>query len=83
MFVAFRTDQRSVEDAPRSIELGSALNCTISGLAGGSTFGSTLAGAGGGGGAGTFFLHPAANNARRIPIQMTLKCRFLNMNFAS
>ncbi|HWC00720.1 MAG TPA: hypothetical protein VG672_28635 [Bryobacteraceae bacterium] len=70
-----------MEDWPRSIELGSALNCTIVGFAGGAGF--SAGGGGGGGGGGTFFLQPAANNAKRIPIQMTLICRFLNMNFAS
>jgi hypothetical protein len=43
----------------------------------------TGVGCGGAGGAGTFFLHPAANSAIEIARQMTVIFRLLNMNIAS
>ncbi len=62
MLVAFATDQRKVDDWPRSIEAGSAAKVSMRGgwgLGGGG--GGLDFGAGGGGGAAaTFFLHPAA-----------------------
>jgi hypothetical protein len=81
MSVAFDTDQRNVDDCPRSMELGSAENCEIIGALGGAGF-SAGGGGGGGGGGGAFFLQPAANIASMIPIQMTPIFRLLlNMNF--
>jgi len=80
--VAFETDQRNVADWPRSMELGSAVNWLIVTADGALGGGAVTAGGGGGGGAGggVFFLHPAANKASRIPIQITLICLFLNLN---
>jgi hypothetical protein len=81
--VALETDHRKVADWPRSIELGSAVNCAITGAAaGGGGVGVDVDAEGGGGGAGggVFFLHPTANKASRTPIPTKLICLFLNMN---
>ena len=54
--VASLTDQRRLADCPRSIELGSAVNCAITGAfvgAGGGGVVSTGGGGGGGGAAAT------------------------------
>src|ERR1022692_3798162 len=80
--------QRSVEDCPRWIEVGSAVNWATTGAlpvrAGGSGVRSTTgAGGGGGGGGGAFFLQPAANIASTSAIEMTVIFRCLNMNIAS
>jgi hypothetical protein len=64
--------------------VGSAVNCATVGAAGGGGAGCTTGGGGGGGaGAGTFFLHPAANIASASAIQMIENFRLLNMNIAS
>jgi hypothetical protein len=78
MLVASVTDQRSVALCPRSIELGSAVNCVIVGALGGGGAGCSTFGGGGGGGGGAFFLQPATNIAKSTSKQTTL--RFLNMN---
>src|SRR5215475_13400209 len=78
------TSQRKVEDWPRWIDVGSALNCDTVGAAGGGGAGAGAgAGGGGGGGGGAFFLQPAANIASESAIQMTVNFRLLNMNIAS
>jgi len=78
------TPQRNVEDWPRCIDDGSALNCETTGAAGVIFGGSGLAGGGGGGGGGpAFFLQPAANNASKTAIQMIVIFRLLNMNIIS
>ena len=81
MLVAPVTFQFSVDDWPRSIDVGSAVNDATTGAAGGGGAGcSTGAGGGGGGGGGAFFLQPAANIAsvRQIPIEVIL--RLFSMN---
>jgi len=79
------TSQRKVEDWPRWMEVGSAVNwATVGALGAGAGGGTTTgAGGGGGGGGGAFFLQPAANIASESAIQMTPIFRLLNMNFAS
>src|SRR5512142_1419848 len=64
MLVAFATDQRKVDDWPRSIEAGSAENVSMRGGCGfgGGGGASTLGAGGGGGAAATFFLHPEATS---------------------
>jgi hypothetical protein len=84
--VASLTDQRSVADCPRSMELGSAVNCVIVGAlgGGGGGGGSGFATGAGGGGGGGFFLQPTMNTAVKITKKQTnLICRLLNINFAS
>src|SRR5438128_1776972 len=81
--VASLTDQRRVEDCPRSIELGSAVNCAITGAFDGGVGGSVVTtggGAGGGGAAatGAFFLHPAANTTSKTLIHIVALFRLLN-----
>jgi hypothetical protein len=80
MSVASVTDQRSVADCPRSMEVGSALKEMLGAFGGGGVSFTAGGGGGGGAGGGTFFLHPAANNASSTPNQITLTCRLLNMN---
>jgi hypothetical protein len=84
--VASLTDQRRVADCPRSIELGSAVNCPIVGGfgAGGGGGASAFGGGGGGGGGGAFFRQPAINTAKNnASVQTSLICLLLNINFAS
>ena len=81
--VASVTDQRRVADCPRSIELGSAVNCAITGAfegAGASGVVTIGGGAGGGGAAakGAFFLHPAANITSKTLIKIVALFRLLN-----
>ncbi len=77
------TSQRRVDDWPRWMELGSAVNCAIVGAGGGGGGGGGCTGGGGGGGGGTFFLHPPANIASETARQITVIFRLLNMNIAS
>jgi hypothetical protein len=75
------TFQLSVDDWPRSIDDGSAVNEVILGAGGGGGgAGFSATGGGGGGGGGAFFLQPAANiaNVRQMP--MVLILRLFNMN---
>ena len=80
--VASLTDQRRVADCPRSIELGSAVNCAMTGAFAGAGGGvvTTGGGAGGGGAAatGAFFLHPAANITSKTLIKIVALFRLLN-----
>jgi hypothetical protein len=76
------TSQRSIDDCPRWMDVGSAENCATVGAAGGGGAGAG-AGGGGGGGGGAFFLQPAANIARDSAIKMSVNFRLLNMNYAS
>src|SRR5438874_2680478 len=79
--VASVTDQRSVADCPRSIELGSAVNCAMTGAFGGGGASLVTGGGGAGGGAaamGAFFLHPAANISSKILIKIVALFRLLN-----
>jgi uncharacterized membrane protein len=81
MLLALVTFQLSVDDWPRSIDEGSAVNAAMVGAAGGGGGVTTATGGGGGGGGGgAFFLQPAANiaNVRQIP--MVLIFRLSNMN---
>ena len=59
--VELLTDQRNVDDCPRSMLPGSAVKLLMTGLetVGGGV--SVRVGGGGGGGGGTFFLQPDAN----------------------
>jgi hypothetical protein len=81
--VASLTDQRKVDDCPRSIEEGSAVNCATTGALGASGGGAVVVGgAGGGGGAlaiGTFFLHPAANATSKTLIKIVALFFLLNL----
>jgi hypothetical protein len=77
------TSQRNVEDWPRWIELGSAVNEATVGAEGFGAGAGAGAGAGGGGGGGAFFLQPAANIASIIARPTQLIFRLLNMNYAS
>jgi hypothetical protein len=79
------TSQRNVDDCPRWMEVGSAVNCATVGAlgAGGLAVSATGAGGGGGGGGGAFFLQPAENIASDRAIPTAAIFRFLNMNFAS
>jgi hypothetical protein len=77
------TSQRNVEDWPRWIVLGSAVNEATVGAAGLGGGGASGFAAGGGGGGGAFFLHPAANIASTIASATQLIFRLLNMNYAS
>jgi hypothetical protein len=83
ILVASPTPQFRVEDWPRSIDVGSAVNELTVGAAGGGAGAGAGAGAGGGGGGGAFFLQPAANidNIRQMP--MVLILRLFNMNSKS
>jgi hypothetical protein len=65
--------------------VGSAVNCATLGATGAGGGGVTTTGGGGGGGAGagTFFLHPAANIVSASARQMIENFRLLNMNIAS
>jgi hypothetical protein len=74
------TFQLSVEDWPRSIDVGSAENVAMAGAAGGGGAGTSTFGGGGGGGGGTFFLQPAANNASVRQRPTVLIFRLSNMN---
>jgi hypothetical protein len=65
------------------MEVGSAVNCAMTGAAGGGAGAATGAGAGGGGGGGTFFLHPAANIINDSARAVTVIFRLFNMNYAS
>ena len=81
--VASLTDQRRVADCPRSIELGSAVNCAITGAfdgVGGGGVVTTGGGAAGGGAAatGAFFLHPTANTTSKTLIKIVARLRLLN-----
>src|SRR5690348_3229152 len=75
------TCHRSVDDCPRWIEPGSALNCSMAGAAGAGAGGGGATGGGGGGGGGTFFLQLAANTARVTASAMALNFRVLNINY--
>jgi hypothetical protein len=79
------TSQRSVEDCPRWIDVGSAENCVMLGAAGGGGGAVFVGGAGGGGGggAGAFFLQPAAKSANASAKQRILRFGFLNMKVIS
>jgi hypothetical protein len=78
------TSHRRVEDWPRWMEVGSALNWATVGATGFTGSGAgAAAGGGGGGGGGAFFLQPAANIASDSAIQRTIHFRLLNMNYAS
>jgi hypothetical protein len=72
--------QVSVDDWPRSIDEGSAVNDVMLGAAGGGGAGAATGGGGGGGGGGAFFLQPAANiaNVRQMPMVPIL--RLFNIN---
>jgi hypothetical protein len=59
--VASLTVHRSVEDCPRSMVEGSAVNCTVGAFGGGGASVCAGGGGGGGGGGAAFFLQPAAN----------------------
>ena len=59
--VELLTDQRSVDDWPGSILLGSAVKLLMTGLETDGVGGSVRDGGGGGGGGGTGFLQPDAN----------------------
>jgi len=81
MLVASVTFQLNVDDWPRSIDEGSAVNAaTVGAAGGGGGAGFSTGGGGGGGGGGAFFLQPAANiaNVRQMP--MVLIFRLFNMN---
>jgi hypothetical protein len=81
MALASVTFQFSVDDWPRSIDEGSAVNAVMLGAAGGGGgAGCSFTGIGGGGGGGAFFLQPAANiaNVRQMPMLLIL--RLFNMN---
>jgi uncharacterized spore protein YtfJ len=82
MLPASVTFQVSVDDWPRSIDEGSAVNAVTLGAGGGGGGGAgfSTTGAGGGGGGGAFFLQPAANivKARQMPMVPIL--RLFNMN---
>jgi len=67
MLVAFSTDHRSVEDWPRTIDAGEAVNDAITGLGGGGALSLVEGGGGGGGTAATFFLHAEANRRKQNP----------------
>jgi len=81
--VASLTIQRSVEDCPRSIVLGSATNCWMLGAFGGGGAGCSGGGGGGGGGGGAFFLHPATNSIKDRLNRMLVMFRVFILNFAS
>src|SRR5258707_1044761 len=81
--VASLTDQRRVADCPRSIELGSAGNCAITGTFDGGGGGGVVIIAGGAGGVGgfsaiVFFLHPAASITSKTLIKIVALFRLLN-----
>jgi len=80
MLLASVTLQLSVDDWPRSIDDGSAVNAVMLGAGGGGGGCTTGAGGGGGGGGGAFFLQPPANiaNVRQMPRVVIL--RLSNMN---
>jgi hypothetical protein len=78
------TVHRSVDDWPRWIDAGSAVNWVICGAAGaGGGVTGAGAGGGGGGGGGTFFLQPAPTSANASAIPMTVNFHLLNMNILS
>jgi hypothetical protein len=75
------TVQLIVDDWPRTIALGSAVNCVTAGAGGGGGGGGTSTlGGGGGGGAGAFFLQPPANITSESANVISVICRLLNMN---
>jgi len=75
--------QRKVEDSPRWMFDGSAVNCWMTGGAGagGGAVGAGGGGAGGGAG-GAFFLQPAIESASER-VNERKKIRFENMNIGS
>jgi hypothetical protein len=75
------TSQRKVEDWPRWMLDGSAVNCETTGAAGGGGVSFTGAGGGGGGGGGAFFLQPAANIINNNAIPTNVMFRLLNMKY--
>jgi hypothetical protein len=78
--VASEMVQFNVDDWPRSIDDGSAVNELTPGAGVGAGAETAAGGGGGGGGGGAFFLQPAANiaNVRHMP--MVLILRLSNMN---
>lgn len=79
--VASLTDQRSVEDCPRSMESGSAVNCAITGALdseGAVGAGAVDVGGAGGGVIGAFFLHPAASITKHRPVKIVALLLILN-----
>jgi hypothetical protein len=85
MLVTFPvTSQRRVEDWPRWMFVGSALNCATDGAegGGGGGGGGVTTGAGAGGGA-TFFLQPPAKMASDNASPITVNFRLLSMNILS
>src|SRR5579864_3746375 len=67
MLVAFSTDHRRVEDWPRSIDPGDAVNEAITGLGGAGALSLDVGGGGGGGTAAAFFLHAEASRRKQKP----------------
>ena len=78
--VASLTDHLNVEDCPRSMVSGSAVNCAITGAFGSGGGGGAIVGGGGGGAAATggFFLHPAAEITKTILIKIVALLFVLN-----
>jgi hypothetical protein len=76
--VAFCEDHFSVDDFPRSMELGSAESETL-GCGGGGGGGSTTGGGGGGGGGG--FLQPTNSMScrQKMPVRTVAMFRLLSM----
>jgi hypothetical protein len=80
--VASLTFQFRVDDWPRSMVAGSAVNRTV-GFGGGGAGVTTGGGGGGGGGAGTGFLQPVAIRNRDSANSTRLTFRLFILNFAS
>jgi hypothetical protein len=81
--VASLTDQRKVDDCPRSIEDGSAVNCATTGAFAVSVVVVVVVVLDGGGGAlaiGTFFLQPAANAIMKTLIKTMALFVLFNLN---
>ena len=77
--VASLTDHLNVEDCPRSMVSGSAVNCAITGAFGsGGCGGFTTGGGGGATATGGFFLHPAAEITKTILIKIVALVFVLN-----
>jgi hypothetical protein len=78
--VAFATDQRSVDDCPRSTVEGSAEKLEMVGFTGAGFGFSAGGGGGGGGGAGGFLRQPAAPKRNTKAKTMTLNLRIFILN---
>ena len=75
--VALATDHLNVEDCPRSIDAGTALNTEMTGFGGGGALSFVTGGGGGGGADATFFLQAAAKSRKQNPTASNVTFRLV------